>query len=141
VTEQLRLRIPARAEYLVLCRLVLSGIARCRPIHPDDLSDLKLSLTEACTNSMRHAYSTAQGVVEIAYDLDDDSVAIEIEDDGPGFERASALSGGGLDEGGLGLAIIESLTDEIEIGSRRDGTGSRVRFRKKLAPFSDSEEP
>jgi serine/threonine-protein kinase RsbW len=141
MSEELRLRIPARAEYLVLGRLVLSGIARCRPIHPDDLSDLKLALTEACTNSVRHAYGSRDGMVEIAYELDDASVAIEVEDDGPGLDQEPAAADAETDEGGLGLSIIRALVDEIELGSRADGTGSRLRFRKHLSPFTGNEEP
>ena len=141
MTEQLRLRIPARPEYLVLGRLVLSGIARCRPIHPDDLGDLKLALTEACTNSMRHAYASKEGVIEIAFDVDEQSVAIEVIDDGPGFEQQPTEATEQLDEGGLGLAIIHALAEEIEIGRRSNGTGSRLRFRKSLSPFISDEEP
>jgi hypothetical protein len=38
----------------------------------------------------------------------------------------------GLSEGGLGIAIIRSIADELEIGPRADGTGSRLRFVKVL---------
>jgi anti-sigma regulatory factor (Ser/Thr protein kinase) len=36
-----------------------------------------------------------------------------------------------LSEGGLGIAIIEALSDELEITQRAEG-GSRLRFVKKL---------
>ena len=38
-----------------------------------------------------------------------------------------------LIEGGLGIAIIRALADELEIGERTDGGGSRLRFAKFLA--------
>jgi serine/threonine-protein kinase RsbW len=133
MSEVLRLRIPARPEYLVLGRLVLSGVARCRPIHPDDLSDLKLALTEACSNSVRHAYGFEPGIVEILYELDGDTITIEVRDEGPGFEMPVSVPGDELDEGGLGLAIIEAVSDGIEIDTRTDEAGSRLRFRKRLS--------
>ena len=37
-----------------------------------------------------------------------------------------------LSEGGLGIAIIRSIADEVEIGGGRDGRGSRLRFVKLL---------
>ena len=50
-----RLRIPARAEYIILCRLALTGIARLRSLSDELVADLKLALTEAASNSVRHA--------------------------------------------------------------------------------------
>ena len=50
------LTIPAKAEYIALCRLALSGLARVRALEPEVVTDLKLALTEACSNSVRHAY-------------------------------------------------------------------------------------
>jgi anti-sigma regulatory factor (Ser/Thr protein kinase) len=38
-----------------------------------------------------------------------------------------------LSEGGLGIAIIRAIADEVEIGGRADGSGSRLRFVKVLA--------
>ena len=141
MTETLRLRIPAKPEYLVLGRLALTGLSRLRPIAQDDLSDLKLALTEACTNSIRHAYESGGGTVEIEVVLEQDSILIEVLDDGSGFElsgEAAARDGEG--EGGLGLAIIRAVTDETEIGRRDDGSGSRLRFRKRLAHAQDDPE-
>jgi serine/threonine-protein kinase RsbW len=48
-----RLSIPAKAEYITLGRLALTAIARVRPFSEETLNDLKLALTEACTNSAR----------------------------------------------------------------------------------------
>lgn len=141
MTETMRLRIPARPEYLVLGRLALTGLSRLRPIDPDDLSDLKLALTEACTNSIRHAYAGHCGSVEIEFRIEPESITIEVLDDGGGFELAHSLPDGEPDEGGLGLAIISAVTDEAESGRRQDGTGSRLRFRKRLAERQAGDEP
>jgi anti-sigma regulatory factor (Ser/Thr protein kinase) len=37
-----------------------------------------------------------------------------------------------LDEGGLGIAIIRAVTDELDIGKNPSGGGSRLRFTKYL---------
>ena len=39
------LTIPARAEYIALCRLALTGIARTRALQEEIVADLKLALT------------------------------------------------------------------------------------------------
>jgi serine/threonine-protein kinase RsbW len=131
---QVRLRIPARAEYITLGRLALTGLSRLRELPDETLADLKLALTEACSNSVRHAYRDGrEGVVEIVYDLRPDRLVIEVSDDGPGFDYVeSEGEDRELTEGGLGLAIIRSLSDEFELGGRGTAGGSRLRFVKKL---------
>jgi serine/threonine-protein kinase RsbW len=127
------LSIPARAEYIVLCRLALTGLARSRALEPEVLADLKLALTEACSNSIRHAYDQGRpGTVEVRYELAADRLSVEVVDEGIGFDpEAASTDEGELDEGGLGIAIIRALVDEFSIES--DRSGSHLRFTKFLA--------
>ena len=129
-----RLTIPARPEYITLGRLALTGISRLRPLSDELLADLKLALTEAASNSVRHAYAEgSDGVVEIVYELHPDRLVIEVADEGAGFEpRDRGADADSLSEGGLGIAIIRAIADEVEIGSRPSGKGSRLRFIKTL---------
>src|SRR5881394_3087866 len=84
-----RLTIPARAEYITLCRLALTGISRLRSLSDEVVADLKLALTEAASNSVRHAYAeTGEGTVEILYELYGYRLVIEVSDEGEGFEVA-----------------------------------------------------
>ncbi|MDQ4081912.1 MAG: ATP-binding protein [Actinomycetota bacterium] len=125
------LSIPAKAEYVALCRLALTGLARLRKIGPERLADLKLALTEACSNSIRHAYAEGrEGVVDVRYELTAERIAIEVADTGQGFDTTARPGGDPLDEGGLGLAIIRAVTDEL--GIEYDGHVSRLRFVKYL---------
>jgi len=129
-----RLTIPAKAEYITLCRLALTGISRLRPLSDETLADLKLALTEACSNSVRHAYRDGDGRVEIVYELQPDRLAIEVTDDGAGFDPAAPpVEDDELSEGGLGIAIIRAVADEFELGAKPDGPGSRLRFVKHLS--------
>jgi serine/threonine-protein kinase RsbW len=132
--RQVRLTIPARPEYITLCRLALTGLSGLRPFTDELLADLKLALTEACSNSVRHAYDSGEGVVEIVYDLQPDRLVIEVTDEGEGFDPA-AVGGASenLSEGGLGIAIIRAIADDVQIGTRANGKGSRLRFEKALA--------
>src|SRR5438309_2063498 len=106
--RSVRLTIPAKAEYITLVRLALTAIVRVRPFSDETLSDLKLALTEACTNSVRHAYQEGRiGAVEIVYQLEPDRLVVEIVDEGAGFapEQVEVSGNGDLSEGGLGIAI------------------------------------
>jgi serine/threonine-protein kinase RsbW len=130
-----RLTIPARAEYITLCRLALTGIGRLREVSDELLADLKLALTEAASNSVRHAYgNTDLGVVDITYQLFPDRLVIEVTDEGEGFDPTEAEGDADeLSEGGLGIAIIRAIADEVEIVAQPGGKGSRLRFEKALS--------
>ncbi len=129
--HSVRLTIPAKAEYVSLCRLALTGLARVRRLDEEALADLKLAITEAASNSVRHAYDEGGGTVEILYEVLPDRLVIEVSDRGDGFEPPPAEDDAGeLSEGGLGIAIIRSIADEFEISS--GDTGSRLRFAKLL---------
>ena len=129
-----RLRIPARAEYVALARLALSGLADIAALPEELVGDLKLALTEAVSNSVRHAYGEGSGFVSVAYELGHDSLTVEVVDDGEGFdpERPPALEGEELTEGGLGIAIIRTIADDFELDSQPGVRGSRLRFAKRL---------
>lgn len=57
----LELEIPARPEYIAIVRLVVSSVASTRRNLPDDrIDDLKLAVSEACTNAIE-AYGSFPG--------------------------------------------------------------------------------
>jgi len=120
----------------MLGRLALTSLARVQELSDEELSDVKLALTEACTNAVQHAYAngTGDGVVEISYRLYPDRIEVEVSDNGGGFSQpvASKAENELLTEGGLGIAIIRALADELEIGGRPGG-GSTLRFVKRLS--------
>lgn len=133
--RSVRLTIPARAEYITLGRLALTAIAGVRPLSDETLHDLKLALTEACTNSVKHAYGAdGVGSVDIVYELLADRLAVEVGDAGAGFDPGLAQANGDdeLEEGGLGIAIIRSIADEFVLTRGPGGRGSRLRFAKVL---------
>jgi serine/threonine-protein kinase RsbW len=129
-----RLTIPARPEYIALCRLALAGLSRTADLDDEVVADLKLALTEACSNSVRHAYPGGQGTVEVVYRVLPDRLVIEVADDGAGFALADLdlNEGGDLSEGGLGMAIMRAIADELEVEPRENGRGSRLRLVKRL---------
>jgi len=134
----LRLSFPARAEYLILGRLALAGVARGVPIEDEVLADLKLAITEACGNVVRHAYrdDDAVGLVRVTIEVRDSAIAITVEDDGVGLPNQGEGPVDGLDasdgEGGMGLAIIGAIADELEVGRAGATGGTLLTLRKTL---------
>ncbi len=132
-----RLSFPARAEFLILGRLALVGVSRAAAISEETLADLKLALTEACGNAVRHAYSGEQdgraGVVRVAIEVRDGTIAITVEDEGIGLPADARANGAGEDgESGMGLAIIEAIADELDVRSAGEGGGTLLTLRKRL---------
>jgi serine/threonine-protein kinase RsbW len=131
-----RLTIPAKPEYIALGRLTLAGISRVQPLPDETLADLKLALTEACTNSVRHAYADGGGgTVEIVFELGSDRLEVEVVDEGGGFRIDEQAAPGEPSESGLGIAIIKALADDFEV-TEGDSGGSRLRFAKQLTAHS-----
>jgi len=127
---------PARAEYLLLARLALTGVARLANADEEALADLRLAVTEAAANACRHAYDEHEGGdVTLCLSLHDDNVLeVVVQDDGPGFDEeiVSDWDATELGEDGMGLAIIRAVADDVEIGTRESGTGTRLRFTRSL---------
>lgn len=137
------LRFAAQPEHLVLARLVLTGIAVAEGLSSQVVSDLKLAVTEACTNAIEHAYAGTAGAngrehgVTVSYTLEPGTLTIEVADRGAGFDPVAVRAEKpapepGARDGGMGLSIIESLVDELAIVA--DSSGSRVTFVKRYEP-------
>jgi serine/threonine-protein kinase RsbW len=126
-----RLSFPAKPDYLLLARLALAGVARSLPVGPELLADLKLAVTEACGNAVRHAYSEREGSVGVAFVVGDDRLEMIVEDEGAGIAlpvkelvapQPAAETPSEPVDGGMGMAIIRAIVDELDV---RDGSGGR----------------
>ena len=137
VGELFKLDIPAKAEYVSLGRLALAGMLRNGGFSEDAVADLKLALTEACSNSVRHAYDHENGQVHLAFTLTDANVIIQIRDEGDGFHEddvdcpeCQGLPGLEAAEGGMGISIIRAVVDDFRL-DRPEGGGSVLVFTKR----------
>ncbi|RSL29156.1 anti-sigma B factor RsbW [Salibacterium salarium] len=124
VLDHVEMKIPARAEYVGVARLTISGIASRSGYSYDDIEDLKIAVAEACTNVVDHAYDEG-GYMGLFCDLYKDKIEIVVSDRGQSFHLEDIKKGLGpidsakpiedLREGGLGLFLIDSLMDKVEI--------------------------
>jgi len=129
-----RLSFPAKPDYLLLARLALSGIARQLPVEDELLADLKLAVTEACGNAVRHAYPDGTGDVTVAFVVRDDAIEMTVEDRGAGIGSAPVPDSpvAGPVDGGMGLAIMRTIVDELDVTGGPDGLGTVVRMTKRF---------
>jgi serine/threonine-protein kinase RsbW len=129
VEDYVKLDIPAKAEFISLGRLALSGLLRSRGGYSEDaVADLKLALTEACSNSVRHAYDHDRGQVHLEFMVHSDRVTVLIRDEGGGFHdddddcpECRNLGDIHLAEGGMGISIIRAVVDDFDLRKPNGG--------------------
>jgi serine/threonine-protein kinase RsbW len=116
-----KLTLPARPENVSVIRHVLGAFAEALRLPDDLVEDLRLAVTEACTNVVRHAYPPdLPGPVEISIRPMDEQVSVVVGDHGRGIGASSDTTGPGL-----GLPLIAAIADEVEL-QPVPGGGSRV---------------
>jgi anti-sigma regulatory factor (Ser/Thr protein kinase) len=79
------------------------------------------------------------GPVTVVFAVDAERLEIHVEDEGGGLDRIPADDQWSIPEhleGGMGMAIISAIVDELEVDTGADGRGTIVRMTKYLAPRS-----
>jgi serine/threonine-protein kinase RsbW len=142
-----RLKLSNRPENIALVRAMLAGVAESIGLDAEQLDDIRTAVTEACNNSVLHAYEGGEGPLEVDIRLPAEGrVAVVVRDTGIGIEprgeapaadapepRGDIPPGSGIpgmpDEESLklGLPVIQALAAEVEL-RRPDGGGTEVRM-------------
>src|SRR3954451_9931086 len=109
------LAVPAKPDYVVLARLVLSAVCRREPLAPEEVADLKLAITEASNYLMggerrqsAREEGESDGTLTFKFDLGDD--ALELCVSGDEMPTVSA------EERELSVALIKATVDSYEYG-------------------------
>src|SRR4051812_32214687 len=126
----IELTLPARAENVAVVRHAIGGLGEALDLDPQTLSDVKLAVTEACTNVVVHAYDGGEGPMQVAANIDPDHLIVVVRDEGRGIVPRPDSPGLGL-----GLPLIATLTESLELGKdSRERTEVRMSFRLGDAP-------
>ena len=121
------LSMPARPEGVAVVRQALSGVGDALDFDAAILSDMKMAVTEACTNVVVHAYDDAAGLLEVEMLAEEPGLTIVVRDHGAGIQPRPARRG--PPALGLGLPLIAALSDAFELrGSAGQGTEVRMTF-------------
>ncbi len=125
-TPDLELKLPARAENVAVVRHAFGGFAEVLSVDEQTLADIKLAVTEACTNVVIHAYERDDlGDLEVDATIDDQLLTVIIRDNGRGIVPRPDSPGLGL-----GLPLIATLAETLELGKDGDEhTEVRMTFR------------
>lgn len=126
----IEMRIPAKAEYVGVVRLTLSGIANRMGFSYDAIEDLKVAISEAATNVVTHAYEEdSTGEIALGFGVHEDRLEIMVSDNGESFKfedikgrmgpinQAEINQPQSMKEGGFGLFLINALMDKVELNN------------------------
>lgn len=103
----------------------------------DQLSDLRVALSEAVTNCIVHAYPDSIGMITVTVRLyEDGKVVIKVRDRGLGIpDVAKAMepmyTTGDEDRSGLGFLVMETFVDKLRVRSKV-GSGTTVTLEKYI---------
>jgi serine/threonine-protein kinase RsbW len=127
----MQLSVPSLPEYIGVVRLIVSSLASARRAFSDErLDDLRLAVSEACTNAIE-ANAAAGGDAPVVVTCREGPERFEvcISDSGRGFDPTGLpLHPPVTDperlnfERGLGIPIIRALVDDLRFESGSGGT-------------------
>jgi serine/threonine-protein kinase RsbW len=123
-TPDFELTLPARAENVAVVRHAFGGFGDALDVPDHALADVKLAVTEACTNVVVHAYPDGDGPMAVSAILTDEALTVVVSDEGRGILPRPDSPGLGL-----GLPLIATLASSLELGTNdRDETEVRMTF-------------
>lgn len=118
-----RLNLSASAEQVVLVRAIVGALAHSLGLPDGRIHDVRLAVTEACTNVVRHAYDNDEtGRLDVSAEIAEDTLTVIVADEGTGL-RPRVETG----PGGLGLPLMAALAERCEFGEN-EGRGTTVRL-------------
>ena len=81
--ETIKMEITSNPDYVGIIRLTTSGIANKVGFSMDDIEDIKVAVSEACTNAIKHSNDE---IFNITFSILENGIAIEIKDNGKGYD-------------------------------------------------------
>ena len=149
----IEMKVPAKADYVSVMRLSISGIATRMGFTYDAIEDMKVALSEAITNAVTHAYDKEyEGEVTIGFGVYDNRLEIMVADHGGSFNLEKVKGSIGpykstesvetLREGGFGLFLIEALMDKVEIDNENGVIVLMTKYLEETeVDFNDDQVP
>ena len=128
-SSDVRLSLPAQPENIPVIRHVLGAFAEALELSPELVEDMRLAVTEASSNVVRHAYAgEALGPIDVVVQPKGDRLDVIVSDRGRGMAPSPDLEGPGL-----GLPLIVALADSVEL-QEAPIRGSRLKMAFECRP-------
>ncbi len=113
--ELLEVEVPAEAEQLATARHLIRRWVEANGGSDDDCAAFAIAVSEACANSIEHAYGPRDGKVQVRASLVDGEAEVTIRDRGKWREPRDGNRG-------RGIPIMEEFMDDVSVEPGENGT-------------------
>jgi serine/threonine-protein kinase RsbW len=123
--------LPQEAESVTVIRAVITAALRTLGVTDECVEDIRLALTEACTNVIEHAAPDDE--YEVQLQVDDSTCQIRVKNTGTGvdFGQLDGVMADTESEAGRGVAIMHAVMDRVDFTVESE-TGTIVSLVKDL---------
>jgi len=124
------LRLPAEADQVPVARRAVAEFCERSGLAAPLIDDVKLVVTEACTNVVLHAYDgheTPDATFELSAHVEEGELLVSVSDQGRGIGAPSPNRGLGL-----GLRLALQLAGGVQTRDAAGGLGTRLTMRFPL---------
>jgi len=120
--DQLEVEVPAEAEQLATVRHLIRRWVTAKGGSDDDCAAFAIAVTEACANSVEHAYGPGDAAVDLSVSLTGDEAVVTVRDGG-GWREARGANRG------RGIPVMKEFMDDVAIDTGEQGTTVELRRR------------
>lgn len=135
MTDKLTMIVPGKPEYVGTVRMAAAHAASRVDLDIEQIDDIKVAVSEACTNIVLHAHEEPDFTYEVVIEISETLFTVTVTDEGKGFGMEDytepvpgEMSGVGM---GMGIFIIKALMDDVEITSE-PGVGTKIKMAKHI---------
>jgi serine/threonine-protein kinase RsbW len=111
---------PAELRSLPLVRRQVDELLEGRPVDREKRWDIRLAVTEACSNVIRHAYPGAAGAFQVAAELAPGALEVIVRDAGGGSTAGIVPK--------VGMLLVHEASDAVSIEDGNPGLIVRMSF-------------
>ena len=143
--NEMKLEFVSKSNNEAFARIAVAAFVSQLDPTIEELADIKTAVSEAVTNCIIHGYENSSGIIKIISKIFANTIEIEISDTGKGIEKIELArkplytSKSNLERSGMGLTIMESFMDEVNIESVV-GLGTKITMKKLIKRPEEKEE-
>ena len=123
MAEKIKFIIPGKPEYLTMVRLAIGSVAEVADFNIDEIDDIKTAVGEACKNISCHGKDGFAEEYNLECICEKGCLEIYVTDTSAGhkIEKLSKICADCPNEGDLGIFVIKSLMNEVELLDNPEG--------------------
>lgn len=123
MADRIKFTIPGKPAYLTMVRLAIGSVADMSGFDFEEIEDIKTAMSEACKNISCHGLSGFAEEYTVECVADEGYLEMYVTDnsDGHVLEKVAKPCLDCPNEGNLGVFVIQSLVDEIQLIDNAQG--------------------